>query len=205
MAQLGHSSVCSFHLGSVKNRPFPILSIIKLVMKKKIIRIKYILIFTIIVLSIYLSLLYFTWNYYKITGIFLNDCNELDEIDTEKLNNFFKLDNLNWDITYWCNTIEIRSKRAIINEKLPIEISKLTNLQKLHIENKNLLWEIPIELGNLKKLKYLSLAWNNLTGEIPKELWNLKKLEFLNISGNKIDNYVPESIINLPNLKYIKK
>ncbi|CAL9207045.1 unnamed protein product [Musa hybrid cultivar] len=63
------------------------------------------------------------------------------------------------------------------------DLSKLKNLQKLHLQNNQLTGVIPPSLANLSQLRELYLENNNLTGEIPQRLFR-KGLDFRFLPGN---------------------
>lgn len=81
---------------------------------------------------------------------------------------------------------------------LPNCISKLENLEELHLQNNSLV-SLPSEIGKLKKLKRLKLGGNKLT-TLPKEIGELKQLELLTLWRNQIVT-LPNEIVNLTNLK----
>eukprot|EP00833_Pecoramyces_ruminatium_P017410 jgi/Orpsp1_1/1191442/evm.model.d7180000085838.1 len=81
---------------------------------------------------------------------------------------------------------------------LPNEISKLTKLKKL-ILNDNSISIIPSTIGELKELEELELGKNNLIN-FNVNLSKLTKLKKLNLSINDIDS-IPSSIGDLENLE----
>ena len=92
--------------------------------------------------------------------------------------------------------------RPTLNEKLPNEITKLTNLKYLGLVRLNLT-VLPDDFGKLNSLDTLDLSLNRLTisNEIEK-LKELKELKFLGLMGNLVDS---TDIVKLkkenPNLK----
>ncbi|KAH9326586.1 hypothetical protein KI387_006764, partial [Taxus chinensis] len=56
-----------------------------------------------------------------------------------------------------------------LNHSLP-NLSTLTHLERLHLQNNNLSGNIPTWLSGLKKLKELDLTNNKFSGDIPREL-----------------------------------
>ena len=83
---------------------------------------------------------------------------------------------------------------------IPRELSKLSNLEVLRLGNNNLTGEIPPELSNLHNLAILDLGGNQLTGEIPQELSKLSNLEVLSLSNNYLTGEIPRGLGNHPNL-----
>jgi len=82
--------------------------------------------------------------------------------------------------------------------KLPIEITHLTNLRKLDL-NDNQLTELPKEIGNLSKLTSLEINENKLSN-LPEEIGNLRNLQLLELRYNKLTS-LPKEIIHLENLE----
>lgn len=83
-------------------------------------------------------------------------------------------------------------------EKIPSEIVRLKNLEKLYI-NRNPLKELPPEIGQLKHLKTLAIYGGQLK-ELPIEIGALSELEYLAVYGNLLES-LPRSIGHLTNLK----
>ena len=74
---------------------------------------------------------------------------------------------------------------------VPLELSKLSELEMLVLSGNRLSGTIPSELGNLTKLKGLALHVNRLIGKIPVELNELSGLEWLYLSDNRLTGCVP--------------
>jgi hypothetical protein len=77
---------------------------------------------------------------------------------------------------------------------LPAQISALTALEALYLDN-NQLVSIPPQIGSLSSLRYLSLGNNHLTS-LPVEIGNLTFLRGLRVSENEL-NSLPLQIGNL--------
>ncbi|KAF7123625.1 hypothetical protein RHSIM_Rhsim12G0152200 [Rhododendron simsii] len=80
---------------------------------------------------------------------------------------------------------------------IPMEISKLINLQRLVLAD-NLIEHLPVNVGKLQYLKIMTLDANQIT-LLPDELGQLVRLERLSISGNLLTR-LPETIGSLRNL-----
>lgn len=93
--------------------------------------------------------------------------------------------------------IEISFMQCVLNNKLPTNIYKLTNLKKLSCTNTNLK-EISPEIGNLINLEELNFD-QTLLENLPKEIGNLTKLQFLSCTNTQVRD-MPDEITNLPNL-----
>ena len=90
-----------------------------------------------------------------------------------------------------------------ISGGIPQELSKLTGLRRLALDDNNLTGAIPRELSKLSNLEVLRLGNNNLTGEIPTELSNLHNLAILDLGGNQLTGEIPHGFINLITLSVL--
>ena len=86
-------------------------------------------------------------------------------------------------------------------DELPVEIGGLTKLQDLYINN-NQLTKLPREIGELTNLRNLNLSQNKLSA-LPKEIGKLTNLRNLNLGQNKL-SALPREIGKLTNLKVMK-
>ena len=91
-----------------------------------------------------------------------------------------------------------------ISGEIPPELSELTELGGLTLDNNNLTGPIPRELSKLSNLGTLRLSNNYLTGEIPPELSNLHNLATLDIGGNQLTGEIPRELSKLSNLKILR-
>ncbi|CAN4115575.1 unnamed protein product [Withania somnifera] len=80
--------------------------------------------------------------------------------------------------------------------KLPLAISKLTELRVLSLPFNELRGEIPLGIWDMEKLEVLDLEGNLLTGYFPLEFKGLRKLRVLNLGFNKIVGGIPDSLSN---------
>ena len=83
---------------------------------------------------------------------------------------------------------------------IPVELSKLSNLQRLYLDGDQLTGSIPVELGKLNSLQEFYLSNNQLTGSIPVELGNLYSLS---LSNNQLIGSIPVELGNLSNLQWL--
>ena len=74
---------------------------------------------------------------------------------------------------------------------IQVELSRLSNLERLNLGSNQLTGPIPAELGSLSNLEWLDLSGNQLTGEIPAELGDLPDLRRLYLSGNQLTGCIP--------------
>ena len=89
---------------------------------------------------------------------------------------------------------------------IPPELSELSELRVLNLEDNELHGDIPAELGKLAKLEVLDLGdwwsdYNDLTGSIPSELGNLSNLRVLDLQGNSLDGVIPPELSKLSKLE----
>ncbi|MED6142933.1 hypothetical protein PIB30_002223 [Stylosanthes scabra] len=87
---------------------------------------------------------------------------------------------------------------------IPQELGRLKRLQVLYLNNNSLTGEIPINLTTCSQLTNLHLSWNKLIGKIPIEIGSLSKLQELFISSNSLRGRIPPSIGNLTSLTHLK-
>ena len=85
-------------------------------------------------------------------------------------------------------------------KQIPKEISLLTGLQELELQN-NQIVALPESIGGLKGLKFLDLSENQLTF-LPETFGELSGLEILNFEWNQFTS-LPGVIKNLRELRYL--
>lgn len=156
-------------------------------------------------------------NNYRIKDIGIsNVLHNLTNLETLKLSNWSLDPNT-------CRALgEMKSLRHLITHKvnIPDDITQLTQLETLEVDNsgaipkdigklvnlKTLVWDsssigfegIPQTIGNLKSLEVLTLKENRIT-TIPDSIGNLKSLRELNLYKNRLSS-LPQSIGNLQTL-----
>ncbi len=86
---------------------------------------------------------------------------------------------------------------------IPSEITNLTQLQELYLNNNYLAGAIPDSIGKLVNLKYLFLNNNLLSGSIPESIGNLENVVTLFLANNKLIGEIPTSIGNMLSVKYL--
>uniref|UniRef100_UPI003AF2AD9B Ig-like domain-containing protein n=1 Tax=Candidatus Palauibacter sp. TaxID=3101350 RepID=UPI003AF2AD9B len=99
--------------------------------------------------------------------------------------------------------VDLRLQDNGLSGRIPVELGRLANLEKLFLNDNNLSGSIPPELGSLAKLKDVTLWHNDLTGPIPPELGSLADLERLGLLGNRLDGPIPPELGRLANLKQL--
>ena len=85
----------------------------------------------------------------------------------------------------------------LLSGAIPPELGDLSNLETLSLDTNRLNDSIPPDLGDLTNLTNLSLARNELSGAIPPELGDLLKLERLSLEDNGLSGSIPAALGNL--------
>ena len=81
---------------------------------------------------------------------------------------------------------------------IPLQISKLSQLQELYLED-NLLQSVPNFISKFSELRFLNVK-NNILTDIPESICKLSQLQELFFNNNMIET-IPESIFKLSKLK----
>lgn len=97
-----------------------------------------------------------------------------------------------------------------VGGRLPVELSRLTELTHLVIENvsqggfRNFLGgTLPPGLSTLQNLEVLRLSRNEIVGDLPDVYGELKSLRELSLNENQLDDFLPATLGNLPNLEIL--
>ena len=91
-----------------------------------------------------------------------------------------------------------------ITGPLPAGLAKLRNLQVLDLHANSLQGPIPPELGDMSALSSLDFVGNSLTGTIPRELGKLSNLESLDLALNRLTGSIPGELGGLRNLRMLR-
>uniref|UniRef100_A0A0E0L931 non-specific serine/threonine protein kinase n=1 Tax=Oryza punctata TaxID=4537 RepID=A0A0E0L931_ORYPU len=73
---------------------------------------------------------------------------------------------------------------------IPIELSRINNLDTFNLSKNGLVGFIPAEIGNLRSIMEINLENNNITGDV-SSLMNCFSLNILNVSYNNLAGVVP--------------
>ncbi len=84
---------------------------------------------------------------------------------------------------------------------LPAELSDLTALTWLQLNNNQIGGAIPSGLANLDQMIWLRLEDNALTGGIPAGLGSMTALEYLYLGGNRLSGTLPAELGSLSQMK----
>ena len=144
------------------------------------------------------------------------DCRVLLEIRDTLAGDEVLYWNADSSITEWPGVMVDGSPRRVhaitsvpgvqLNGIIPPEISKLTELRVLNLEENELTGSLPPELGSLAMLEVLDVGdWsgghNHLTGTIPPQVGSLTNLKVLDLSGNGLEGTIPPELGKLGSLE----
>ena len=120
---------------------------------------------------------------------------------------------LNWDtqlvVTRWqgirvsgspSRVAELHLDEIPLTGTIPVELSQLSQLERLVIGGTLLTGPIPADLAQLSQLRELGLVGNRLTGTIPTELSQLSQLERLALRVNELTGPIPTELAQLRQL-----
>ena len=80
---------------------------------------------------------------------------------------------------------------------LPWNMTRLSNLERLELQDNNISGELPKFLCQISTLRVLSLRNNSLQGLIPETILNFSNLRILDISSNNLIGEIPTGFGNL--------
>ncbi|XP_028785005.1 probable leucine-rich repeat receptor-like serine/threonine-protein kinase At3g14840 [Neltuma alba] len=87
--------------------------------------------------------------------------------------------------------------------EIPVELTKITTLQRLVLEFNQFSGNLPPELGNLLQIEGLVLTSNNFTGDIPPTFAKLTNLTDIRLGDNGFSGKIPNFIQNWKSLEKI--
>lgn len=91
-----------------------------------------------------------------------------------------------------------------IKGPIPIELSRIGNLDTLDLSNNQISGAIPSPIGDLEHLLKLNLSNNALTGIIPAEFGNLRSIMEIDLSNNHLSGAIPQELGQLQNIFLLK-
>ncbi|RVW48741.1 Leucine-rich repeat receptor-like serine/threonine-protein kinase [Vitis vinifera] len=80
---------------------------------------------------------------------------------------------------------------------LPLNLTNLSKLERLELQDNNLTGELPNFLSQISTLQVLNLRNNPFQGLIPKSIFNLSNLRILDVSSNNLTGEIPKESRNL--------
>ena len=86
---------------------------------------------------------------------------------------------------------------------IPPELGHLSDLTHLHLQNNDLSGGIPGDLGGLTVLRELRLDSNDLSGQLPPELSKLTKATRLWVADNDLSGPIPAELGDMANLDWL--
>ena len=86
---------------------------------------------------------------------------------------------------------------------IPPELGHLSDLTHLHLQNNDLSGGIPGDLGSLTVLRELRLDSNDLSGQLPPELSKLTKATRLWVADNDLSGPIPAELGDMANLDWL--
>lgn len=107
------------------------------------------------------------------------------------------------DLSILTNLTTLKLNNNFFTGSIPDFIYKMKNLEFINFSHNSLSGSISPDIVFLENLKELWIAENQFTGGLPIQIGQLKNLTYLNISKNKFQGTIPESIGNLNRLKYL--
>ncbi|XP_068667135.1 receptor-like protein 51 [Aristolochia californica] len=87
--------------------------------------------------------------------------------------------------------------------RVPVSITRLSELHYLNLSSNQLSGEVPSTLGDLLSLRNLSLAGNSLSGQVPESLSAMPFLVHLDLSSNQLNGTLPRFLSEMKHLKYL--
>ena len=100
-----------------------------------------------------------------------------------------------------CSVISLNLTNMNLSGTIPSQISTLTELESLEINNNPYLsGSIPTSIGMLCSLTVFMLTSNLLSGVLPTAVGQLSVLQYLQISNNNVDGIIPTQVGKLKKL-----
>ncbi|KAK2968880.1 hypothetical protein RJ640_023930 [Escallonia rubra] len=98
---------------------------------------------------------------------------------------------------------EIAANRCRIKGTIPNEISNLSGLVTLVLEENDFSGSIPNTIRRLQKLQLIYLGYNKLRGSIPNDFCQLPNLSGLYLKANQLSGSLPACLWNISSLRYV--
>ena len=98
-------------------------------------------------------------------------------------------------------TLDLRRSR--LKGVISSDLSRVTALRELYLQDNHLTGPIPSELGSMTELRQLRLRSNGLSGPLPAALGSLTNLTHLLLSDNDLSGSIPSQIGDMSSLYWL--
>jgi Leucine-rich repeat (LRR) protein len=98
---------------------------------------------------------------------------------------------------------EIYLFSAKMSGTLPACLSRMKQLQNLHLNSNDLTGTIPSDLNRLDNLVFIDFSNNMLNGTIPSSLGQLQLMTDLRLMGNELSGTLPAELQNATSLRFL--
>ena len=98
-------------------------------------------------------------------------------------------------------TLDLRRSR--LKGVISSDLSRVTALRKLYLQDNHLTGPIPSELGSMTALTHLYAGNNDLSGAIPSQMGSMTELTELRLRSNDLSGPLPAALGSLTNLTYL--
>lgn len=115
---------------------------------------------------------------------------------------FNRQGSLSPEITTLSNLQTLRLENLFITDGLPDSIGNLNSLLQLQIIGCQLQGELPASITSMTALQTLDLRSNFMVGQLPDNLGDLSNLQFLDLRFNGFDGQIPTSLTNITGLQW---
>ena len=98
-------------------------------------------------------------------------------------------------------TLDLRKMR--LKGMISSDLSRVTALKELYLQDNHLTGPIPSELGSMTALTHLYAGNNDLSGAIPSQMGSMTELSQLRLRSNDLSGPLPAALGSLTNLTYL--
>ena len=98
-------------------------------------------------------------------------------------------------------TLDLRKMR--LKGMISSDLSRVTALKGLYLQDNHLTGPIPSELGSMTALTHLYAGNNDLSGAIPSQIGSMTELRQLRLRSNDLSGPLPAALGSLTNLTYL--
>ena len=94
-------------------------------------------------------------------------------------------------------------RRSRLKGVISSDLSRVTALKELYLQDNHLTGPIPSELGSMTALTHLYADNNDLSGAIPSQMGSMTELSQLRLRSNDLSGPLPAALGSLTNLTYL--